>query len=423
MPTISSSGLRGATIAAAIVFALTAVATTGAIKLSGRQIVDVDVYRSYGDAMESGLVPYRDFAVEYPPGALPVFLAPSLVTSSPDEQHRAFVVLMALIGAAGVALTSASLCRLGRSPRTVRTILAVLAVSPVVLGGVLLTRFDLVPATIVAAATSLLLAGRHRWAAVALGAAAAVKLYPLVLLPLLAAWVIRRRGRREGTIAIGLALGVLALAYLPFLLLSPSGVWTSVWQQAERPLQLETVGAGVLLVLHATTGLSVTVESSYGSQNIGGTTAAVVAGVQSLFLAAALVWLWVRFARGRASAERLVRYLAATLLVLIALGKVFSPQFLVWPLLAVPLVAGRRGLQAAWLYGFAVVSTAIWFPAFYGDLQDELDPGISTLLVLRGVALLGAVGVLLWGSRVELTRARARAGPAARSHGLSPGRR
>jgi hypothetical protein len=415
--------MRGVTIAAAIAFALVAVATTGAIRLSGRQIVDVDVYRSYGDAMESGLVPYRDFPVEYPPGALPVFLAPSLLTSSPDESHRAFVVLMALVGAAGVALTAASLCRLGRSPRTIRTILIVLAVSPVALGGVLLTRFDLVPATLVAAATALLLSGRHRAGAATMGAAAAVKLYPLLLLPLLVTWAWRRRGRREAAVVAGLALGVVALAYLPFVLVSPGGVWSSLWQQVERPLQLESIGAGVLLMLHATTGLQVVVEQGYGSQNIGGTTAAVVAVAQSLVLAVALVWLWARFARGRQSPERLVRYMCATLLVIVALGKVFSPQFLVWPLLAVPLVAGRRGLQAAWLYGFAVASTALWFPAFYDELQDDLDPGISLLLVLRGVALLGAAGVLLWGSRAALSPARARAGPAPRRHDPSPGRR
>ena len=46
--------------------------------LRREQIVDTPVYESYGDAMERGQVPYRDFAVEYPPGALPVFVVPAL---------------------------------------------------------------------------------------------------------------------------------------------------------------------------------------------------------------------------------------------------------------------------------------------------------------------------------------------------------
>ena len=40
-----------------------------------RLIVDTLVYQRYGDAMVDGQVPYRDFRLEYPPGALPAFAA------------------------------------------------------------------------------------------------------------------------------------------------------------------------------------------------------------------------------------------------------------------------------------------------------------------------------------------------------------
>jgi hypothetical protein len=38
------------------------------------QITDTGLYQKYGDAMAHGQVPYRDFRLEYPPGALPVFV-------------------------------------------------------------------------------------------------------------------------------------------------------------------------------------------------------------------------------------------------------------------------------------------------------------------------------------------------------------
>ena len=44
------------------------------------QITDYGDYQRYGDSVvTSHAVPYRDFALEYPPGALPLFVAPSLL--------------------------------------------------------------------------------------------------------------------------------------------------------------------------------------------------------------------------------------------------------------------------------------------------------------------------------------------------------
>ena len=42
----------------------------GCWELSGRQVSDLNLYRLYGERMTHGLVPYRDFDFEYPPGAL-----------------------------------------------------------------------------------------------------------------------------------------------------------------------------------------------------------------------------------------------------------------------------------------------------------------------------------------------------------------
>ena len=56
------------------------------------EITDTPRYQDFGDAMMSGQVPYRDFGVEYPPGALPVFVLPSL---GAEHNYRSwFEVLM-----------------------------------------------------------------------------------------------------------------------------------------------------------------------------------------------------------------------------------------------------------------------------------------------------------------------------------------
>ena len=118
------------TIAAAVVFVVVAIGTTAIIRASGEQMIDLELYRSYGDAMESRLVPYRDFDVEYPPGALPLFLVPSLVDVRARAVLPGFAGLMALVGAAGVLITACRCARLGRSRRTTRRVLVLLALSP-----------------------------------------------------------------------------------------------------------------------------------------------------------------------------------------------------------------------------------------------------------------------------------------------------
>src|SRR3989442_8190580 len=83
-----------------------------------RQIVDTPVYQRYGELMVNGKVPYRDFGVEYPPGALVTFAAPSLGAdhrSAPDYRRR-FELLMALCGCAAIAGMAIVLVGLGAGP-------------------------------------------------------------------------------------------------------------------------------------------------------------------------------------------------------------------------------------------------------------------------------------------------------------------
>src|SRR5215210_4588668 len=73
------------------------------------QIVDTPVYERYGDAIVAGRVPFRDFAVEYPPGALPVFVVPALGEWDYRDAFEWVMVLCGLGTIAGVALAARSL--------------------------------------------------------------------------------------------------------------------------------------------------------------------------------------------------------------------------------------------------------------------------------------------------------------------------
>jgi hypothetical protein len=359
-------------------------------------IVDTPTYERYGSAMDDGQVPYRDFAVEYPPGALPVFLIPALGDPSSETFRVRFESLMAFFGQALIVCLAVALVALGAGRGWLIGALCFAALAPVALGPVVLSRFDLWPATLTAAALCALVTDRLRLGHVALGAAIAAKLYPAVLAPLAVIYVWRRKGRREALLCAGLLLGVVVLAFAPFVVLAPGGVWDSLWNQASRPLQIESLGAGVLLVAHHLFGTGVTVESSHGSQNLAGAAPDALAVAQTVLQAAALLAIWILFARGAASPSRLLLASAAALVAFASLGKVLSPQFLIWLIPVIPLVAGRRGLAAAALLAAALVLTQLWFPYRYWDLALELGALESWLVLVRDLVLVVLLSLLLW---------------------------
>jgi hypothetical protein len=169
-------------------------------------------------------------------------------------------------------------------------------------------------------------------------------------------------------------------------------VLDSLHRQLRRPLQIESLGAGFLLAAHQAFGFGITMKSSSGSQNLVGTLPDVLAWLQTVLQAGALVWLWRRFARGPMEPARLARYAAAAVTAFVALGKVLSPQFLIWLVVLVPLV--RRRLAWA-LLAAALVLTQGWFPYRYWDLVKHFDALSSWLVPLRDLTLLALLAALV----------------------------
>jgi hypothetical protein len=359
---------------------------------------DTPIYERYGDAIvHDGQVPYRDFSVEYPPGALPVFAAPSFVAARGDfpRYREVFELLMLVCGGIASALVGVVLAvQRARAARLVGgTLLAGLA--PLALGPVVLSRFDLWPAMLTIAGLAALVTDRRRLAAVLLGCAVAAKLYPAVVVPLAIVYAYRRFGRREAFVFTAVAAATLLVWVLPFLALAPHGVWASIAGQASRPLQIESLGAAFLLGAHQAWALPLTLVSSHGSDNLGGHTAHLFAVIQGFVAPAAIAATWVAFARGEATRDRLLRFCAAAVCAFIVLGKVLSPQYLVWLIALVPLVRGRRGAVASALFVAAMVLTQLWFPQHYLDLAYGFDARASWLVLARDLVLLALLVTLV----------------------------
>lgn len=360
-------------------------------------LLDTPIYANYGHKVLDGRVPYRDFAVEYPPGALPAFVLPAAVTPKHDfaAYETAFECFMALCGAALAAAVAVVLVRLGASRRRLIAALAVVGLAPLALGPVVLSRFDLWPAALTAGALALLVSGRIRIAFAVLGFAIAAKIYPAAIAGPALLYVWRRAGRREAALAVASLAGAVAAVCVSFLVLAPHGLVESVAGQARRPLQIESLGSGLLLAAHHLVGVEVAVRTSHGSQNLVGSGTHALAVAFGIAQPLAIVLVWLAFARGRATTARLLCASAASVAAFLAFGKVLSPQFLVWLFPLVPLVAGRRGVAAGALLTIALVLTQLWFPYRYIHLAYGFDPLASWLVLARDLVLVALFLVLV----------------------------
>jgi uncharacterized membrane protein len=355
------------------------------------QLTDYGVYQRYGDAMvHSSQTPYVDFHPEYPPAAMPVFALPAVFDHHFEYRH-VFELLMAL------CYTALVLCVLAVAGRASA---ALAAVAPLVLGSVVLSRFDFWPAALVAGAVAALLRRRPILSGALLGTAFAAKLWPAVLVPLLAVWLWRNEGRRAVGRWLAAALATAAAWFVPFAVLAPGGVAHAFHEQFARPLQIESLGASILIALRHAFGTSLHMVGSFGSQNVAGPGVHAVTVATTVVEALAVLVVWIVFARGTPSVERLLVSCAAAVAALIAFGKVYSPQFAIW---LIPFVALLRSVTARVLFIAALVLTQVYFPKRYWRYAIGFHPAESWVVLARNMLVVALFTVLA----VTLVRGRA----------------
>lgn len=353
---------------------------------------DVHLYQGFAHSVFDGRVPYRDFFMEYPPGALPVFLPPYAFGAS--HYNAAFKALMALCGVATLVVVALLLVRLGARAARVWTGVLLFALAPIALGPISLNTYDAWPALLTAAALALLLAALPVAALALLGLAFAAKVYPVVLLPPALIFASRTAGRPAALRGLGAFAGVAAVVILPFLVLAPHGLTQSFRAQAARSLQVESLGGSLLGVADRLGWYSATVvhrtEHAVSYDLVGSLPRALaaVSSVVQILAVVAVAWL---YGRGRDEPQRLALAFAGAVAGFLAFTRFFSPQYLVWLL---PFVVLLRPLQWV-LVATSLVLAQSWF-FHYGDVFGL--GGTIWLVLLRDglvVALFASVVVAL----------------------------
>ncbi|MFL5955085.1 MAG: glycosyltransferase 87 family protein [Gaiellaceae bacterium] len=344
---------------------------------------DLNVFYGYATKIVRGAVPYRDVKLEYPPGALAAIVTPALGSPSKHTYAARFTWAM-------LALLAAAILLLAQRPRAA----FVVALAPLLLGPLAVKRFDVLPMLLTLIALELALRRRYGWSGAALGLGTAVKLYPVLLLPLL----LVAAGRRA---LYGFVVACAAVV-LPFFVLSPHGVIASVHEQVGRHLQIETPLASLALLAHSFGIVSVGVLPEAHTYGLGGSSGLALALLTTVLFLAALIAIWRRAPELVRSREGLVLAWTATLCTAVVFGRVLSPQYLLWLLPFVPLV----GLRATALFVAALVLTNVWYPVPYLDVVLHMERGDIVLLVVRNLVLIALLALLLVRVEPRLQRLR-----------------
>ncbi len=362
----------------------------------GNVFWDTTYYAHWAQQAAHGVLPYRDYAWEYPPAALPLLVlmgVPALLLTSTGH---AFRLVYGLVWVAGALALDAGVFRgvLRRGGGTAAPAARLWLWGLPLLGALSWARLDLFPA-VAAMAGVLLAAGRRPTASgAAHGLGGALKVWPAFLAPLQRT----HRGTATAVVAAtGVVVGVTGLTYL----VTGAVGFTDVWAyQARRGLQIESVAALPLLWARHLDLSHLAVGRGFGAQQFTAAATHPVGTTMTLLLAAGLVMVYLahwRLARIDAG-PRGVALSAVTVVLLTLVGdKVLSPQYLLW-LIAVATAASLLDPKTwrpfvPWVLATAA-TTQLEFPLFYRDLTHPGWIGL-TALTLRNLLLVGLLAAAI----------------------------
>ena len=366
---------------------LWAVATTTG-PFSDTTVNDLFVYRSYADLLLDGQMPYLDFAFEYPPlAAVPLWLAGLGGTDEPSYA-TAFAVLMCACAVAGQQL-AAQLAGRGRNGVVVAWLLAF---TPILIGASVRTHFDALPIAIAIGALLAFARDRPSLGFALLGVGTMTKLFPGLLAVVAFVWLFWGRDERRAALRGAAIFTAVVLAIsLPF---AGAGYVDSFTFHLDRPVQIESTPATVLFALGGSdvTGTNLRPDR-FKSNGLDGGYAVGVERLFFLLLVGALAAI-VALAARRPDARHVVFCGFAALLAFVTLGKVFSPQYVIWlaPFAALAWVWRKRAV--ALLVGAAIVLTHVEFPSRYFDLINQ-QHDVIWIVAARNALLLAALLALV----------------------------
>lgn len=335
---------------------------------------------------------------EYPTPAGLLLLFPYELGATHLDTYRAAILVMTTLADAAFTIL------LGRRTGPIGVLAWVLLIGA--LGQLALLRFDMLPAVVAGAAVLLAMENRRVGASVLVAIGTALKVWPIVLAPLMVLGPRRSGGRRRWVPPAALATTGIGLMVVSLVTGGWSRLLSPLGYQRDRGLQIEAVAATVPMHQWSEDVTHRVWYSPFRAYEVVGpgvatwlaiAQAATVIG--ALACLALLVWWYLRGADPAAIAWIAV-VLVGTFMIT---SRALSPQYLLWVaaptavLVGLALRAGPDAPAAApALLTFAMVlvlsalTTAV-YPVHYGGItsrEGELTERALALLTARNVGLL-----------------------------------
>lgn len=385
------------------VLALTAVAFIIWALFTGYDGEAVRCNLPYANAIFDGVAPftpYGDLKWEYPPLAYLLLLPPRIFTSDPTMYMVLYTVEALVFVVIGLKLL---MKMASRTDVSMALVVVTYVLSIVLLHRFIYDRFDIIVAVVALAAVYFFVTNRLFAASILIVLGMFMKIYPALLVPVIALCLINRHQYRDLAVQAAFCIILCAVLMAPFLMMAPDNAWNFVSYHGDRGLHVESM-AGSLLLLGDVLGLcSTDVSSTFGSWNIDGDTPGMLATVSTAVMAAgiafSLILYFIKDRRCPGPEKEMLFMLgcAAVLTSFVILNKVFSAQYVIWLLMAyLPLAMclgpdGSRRLCTAVIVMIALTMAMV---VSYNDLWDAGPAGV-VVLVIRNMMVL-AMLVLLW---------------------------
>jgi hypothetical protein len=295
-----------------------------------------------------------------------------------------FVTLFLAFDASIMAMLAHQSRRTGRAGGT-----RLWALLPLVVGPLLLARFDVVPTAFAVAAV--LLVARPLASGALAGTGAWLKVWPLLVLAAL-----RRRDLPRG-ITGALAAAAAVVAVLVATTVDPMSFLSG---QRDRGLQIESLAAWPFLVARLF-GAPVEVVYRYGAHEIDAVGVEAVARGVVVVTLVLLAVVAVQRLRGALEGVSGADVALATVLFTVATSRVFSGQYFIWLLALAAVTLGdpaSRMRRTTMLLVAAGVATHLVYPWLYSALLEGNPVAVAIQTVRVGLTLAAtacSLGVVL----------------------------